>query len=264
MTVKIHPTAIVSEEVEFGENVEIGAYAIVEGPVKLGDRCKVYEHAILRGRVEAGADNSFYQFSSIGEAPQDLTYKDEDTKVVIGEKNIFREYVSIHRGTTKENLVTTIGNSSMFMAHAHIGHDAIVGDNCVIVNSVNLAGHVKVGDRTIIGGGTNVSQFVTIGRGSYIGGASAIDRDIPLFCTAYGNRARLKGINIIGMRRQGYDKQVVSEVVDFFRTMESSALSPRSFVDHDELMEEFKDNEVIKEMVKAIVTTEVGIAPFVS
>jgi UDP-N-acetylglucosamine acyltransferase len=264
MSVNIHPTAIVSNEVKLGENVSVGPYSILEGPIEIGDNCELGGHVVIKGNVTLGKNNKIFQFSSIGEAPQDLTYKGEDTKVIIGDDNVIREYVSIHRGTTKENYVTTIGNGCMFMAYVHIGHDAIVGDKCIIVNSVNIAGHVKIGERTIIGGGTNVSQFVSIGRGSYIGGASAIDRDVPLFCTAYGNRAKLKGINIIGMRRQGYAKQVVSEVVDFFRTMESSALSPRAFTEHDELMKEFVDNEIIAEMVVAIQTSEVGLAPFMS
>jgi UDP-N-acetylglucosamine acyltransferase len=152
----------------------------------------------------------------------------------------------------------------MLMAFVHVGHDVILGDHCIIANSINFAGHVKCGDRVIIGGGSQVSQFCTLGRGAYIGGATAIDRDIPLFCTAYGNRAKLKGINIIGLRRQGYSKSEITEVVDFYRTMEASALSPRSFVTHKELMTEFKGNAVIDEMVQAIIKSEIGLAPFVS
>lgn len=148
------------------------------------------------------------------------------------------------------------------MAYVHAGHDVVIGNNCTFANSTNFAGHVKIGDRVIIGGGTQISQFVTLGRGAYIGGASAIDRDIPVFCTAMGNRVYLKGINIIGMRRQGYSKQEISEVVDFYRSMEASALSPRAFVDHADLMAEYKDNRVVQEMVEQIKKTEIGIAPF--
>lgn len=262
--VAIHPTAIVSEEAVIGENVSIGAYSLIGPNVKIGNNCKIHHHVIMDGHLEIADNNEFYQFCSIGAPPQDLTYKGEPTRVVIGESNIFREYVSIHRGTMKEQGVTTIGGHSLFMAHVHLGHDVVFGNHCVLANSVNLAGHVRVGDRCIIGGGTNVSQFVSLGRGSYIGGASAIDRDIPLFCTAYGNRARLKGINIIGMRRQGYEKSCITEVVDYYRMMEASALSPRAFIDHEEFLEEFKNNEIINEMCEAIRKSEIGIAPFVS
>ena len=207
---------------------------------------------------------NFSSSVSIGAPPQDLTYKGEPTRVIIGDKNIFREYVSIHRGTVKDNEVTKVGSNGLFMAYVHIGHDVIIGDHCIVANSTNFAGHVKVGDRVTIGGGTNISQFVSLGKGAYLGGASAIDKDIPMFCTAFGNRARLKGINIIGMRRQGYSKQQISEVVDFFRTMESSILSPKAFIDHEEFMSEFKNNIVIDEICEQVRNSQVGIATFMS
>ena len=264
MSVSIHPTALVSESAKIGENVSIGAYSIVGEGVELGDNCKVHSHVILDGVLKAGKNNEFYQFCSIGAPPQDKTYKGEPTETIIGDDNLFREYVSVHRGTLKENKVTKIGNRNMFMALVHLGHDVGVGDDCIFANSVNLAGHVKIGDKVTIGGGCQISQFVSMGRGSYLGGASAVDRDVPLFCTGYGNRVRLKGINIIGLRRNGYSKQVVTEVVDFYRMMEANALSPRAFIDHEELMEEFKDNEIIAEMAEQIRKSEVGIAPFMS
>lgn len=264
MDQQIHPTAIISSEAKIGENVSIGAFSIIGPHVVVGNNCKIHSHCILDGHLTIGANNEFFPFCSIGAAPQDMTYKGEPTEVIIGENNVFREYVSIHRGTLKEQGKTIVGNNSLLMAYVHVGHDVIFGNNCVIANSTNFAGHVRIGDRVIIGGGTNVSQFITLGRGSYLGGASAIDKDIPPFCTAYGNRARLKGINIIGLKRQGYSKPQVSEVVDFYRTMESSALSPRAFVEHEELIAEFKDNVVIQEMIHMIKVSEVGIAPFMA
>ena len=219
---------------------------------------------MLEGYTTIGKGNQFFHHATIGTPPQDFTYKNEPTRVVIGDNNVFREFVTIHRGTQKDRQETTVGSNCMLMAFVHLGHDVVLGDSCVIANTTNFAGHVKCGERVIIGGGSNISQFCTIGRGAYIGGASAIDRDIPLFCTAYGNRAKLKGINIIGLRRQGYSKAIVSEVVDFYRTMEASALSPRAFVNHEELMTEFEGNEVINEMVNAIKNSEIGLAPFVS
>ena len=263
MSSNIHPTALVSPEAQLGENVEVGAYSVVGPHVKLGDGCKLHTHVVLDGHMECGKGNEFFQFCSIGAPPQDKTYKNEPTRVEIGDNNIFREYVSVHRGTLKENHVTKIGSNNFLMAHVHLGHDVILGSDCVLANSVNLAGHVKIGDKASIGGGTNISQFVALGRGAYVGGASAIDRDIPSFCTAYGNRVRLKGINIIGLRRNGYSKQEISELVDFFRTMEASVLSPRAFVEHDELMVDFTTNVLVEELKDQILTSEVGIAPFV-
>ncbi|EQC47615.1 acyl-ACP--UDP-N-acetylglucosamine O-acyltransferase [Bacteriovorax sp. Seq25_V] len=259
----IHPTAIIAEGAKLGENVEVGPYSIIGPNVEIGDNCKIRSHVLIDGHTIIGKNNDIFQYSSIGAEPQDTSYKGEPTRTVIGDNNTFREYVSIHRGTLKDKEVTTIGSNCLFMAHVHVGHDGVVGNNVILVNSVNLAGHVIIGDRVIIGGGTNISQFVTLGRGAYIGGASAIDRDVPIFCTAYGNRIKLKGINIIGLRRQGYEKSVISELVDFYRTMESSVLSPRAFIDHEELMEDYKDNVLVQEMRADIRKSEIGIAPFV-
>lgn len=264
MEASIHETAIVSPEASLGEGVTIGPYSIIGPHVKIGKNTVIHAHVKIDGHTTIGDDNEFYSFTTIGAPPQDLSYKGEPTETIIGNKNIFREYVSIHRGTVKDRAKTTIGDNSLFMSYVHLGHDVDFGSNCIIANSTNFAGHVKVGDKVIIGGGCNISQFVSLGTGAYLGGASAIDRDIPTFCTAYGNRVRLKGINIIGLRRAGHSKQVITEVVDFYREMEASPLSPRAFVDHDELMEEFKNNEIIDQMVSEIRATEVGIAPFMS
>jgi UDP-N-acetylglucosamine acyltransferase len=258
----IHPSSLIDPQAKIHETVKIGPFCIVGPNVEIGANCILHSHIVMDGHTTIGEGNVFFQGCSIGAPPQDTSYKGEPTRTVIGSNNTFREYVSVHRGTTKENLVTQIGNSSLLMAYVHVGHDVVLGNNCIIANSTNFAGHVKIGDRVGIGGGTQISQFVTVGRGAYIGGATAIDRDIPVFCTAMGNRVYLKGINIIGLRRQGYSKQEISEVVDFYRTMESSALSPRSFVDHAEFMAEFKDNRVVQEMVEQIKKTEIGIAPF--
>lgn len=260
----IHKLAVVDESAKLHETVSVGPFSIIGPNVEIGEGTVIHSHATISGHTKIGNNNQIFSYCSIGAPPQDLTYKGEPTEVIIGNNNVIREYVSIHRGTIKDKAVTKIGDHNLLMALVHLGHDVQMGNNCIVANSTNFAGHVTVGDKVIIGGGTNVSQFVSLGRGSYIGGASGIDRDIPIFCTAYGNRVKLKGINIIGMRRQGYEKSVITEVVDFYRTMEASALSPRAFVNHEEFMGDYKDNEVIKEMVEAIKVSEVGIAPFIS
>lgn len=263
MSAKIHPTAIIEDGAEIGENVKIGPFCLIGSNVRIGEGTEIKSHSVVEGHTRIGKNNMIFPFCSIGAAPQDLTYAGEPTEVEIGDNNVLREYVSIHRGTQKDRKLTSLGNQCLLMAHVHLGHDVSVGNHAIFANSVNLAGHVKIGERVIIGGGTNISQFVSLGRGSYIGGASAIDRDIPIFCTAYGNRVRLKGINIIGLRRQGHEKHHISELVDFYRTMENSVLSPRAFVEHQELMSEFKNNALIDEMCEGIRSSEIGIAPFV-
>lgn len=259
---EIHPLSLINPEAKIGKGVKIGPYCIIGPNVEIGDNSILHSHVVMDGHTRIGKKNTFFQFSSIGAPPQDLTYKGEPTRVEIGDDNVFREYVSIHRGTLKQNSLTKIGNRCLFMAYAHIGHDVSIGDNVIIVNAVNLAGHVTIGDRCIISGGCNVGQFITLGKGSYIGGASAVDRDIPHYCTAVGNRVKMKGINIIGMRRLGFSKPVISEVIDFYRSMEASGLSPRSFIEHKEFFDEYRENEVILEISEFIRKSEIGIAPF--
>lgn len=259
---EVHQMAFVHPEAKIGNNVKIGPFCVVGPNVEIGDDCLLMSNVVIDGHTKIGKGNKFFQFCSIGAAPQDNSYKGEPTETIIGDNNTFREYVSVHRGTLKQDKKTVIGSNSLFMSYCHIAHDCVLGNNLTFANSVNLAGHVNIGDRVIIGGNTGISQFVTLGRGAYIGGGSGIDRDVPTFVTAYGNRIRLKGINIIGLKRQGHSKESISEVVDFYRTMEASALSPRAFVSHEEFMNEYKNNPVIEEIALFIKKSEIGIAPF--
>lgn len=259
-----HPMSFVHPEAKIGNGVKIGPFCVIGPNVEIGDGCEFMANVVVDGHTKIGKNNKFFQFGSIGAPPQDNSYKGEPTETIIGDNNTFREYVSIHRGTTKQDNKTTIGSNSLFMAYCHIAHDCTLGNNLTFANSVNLAGHVNIGDRVIIGGNTGISQFVTLGKGAYIGGGAGIDRDVPNFCTAMGNRVKLKGINIIGLKRQGNSKEIVSEVVDFYRTMEASALSPRAFVSHPEFMEEWKNNAIVQDIANFIKKSEIGIAPFMA
>jgi UDP-N-acetylglucosamine acyltransferase len=258
----IHPSAVVDPSAELSTDVVVGPYCVIGPKVKIGSGTVLYGHVTVDGKTTIGENNHFYQYSTIGLPPQDLSYKNEDTELIIGNNNVFREFCSIHRGTTKEDWKTTVGNNCFFMSYVHIAHDVIIGNNVLFVNSVQCAGHVKIYDYARISGATNISQFVSIGQSAFIGGGSAIDRDIPDFCTAYGNRIKLKGINIIGLKRAGYSKQDIAEVVEFYRSMESSALSPRVFIDHPDLMDEFKHNSLVVKMADFIRRSQIGIAPF--
>ncbi len=262
MSINIHQSSIIHPEAKIHENVVIGPFCSIGPNVEIGEGSILHSHVVVDGHTKIGKNNKFFQFNSIGAPPQDTSYKGEPTETIIGDNNTFREFVSIHRGTTKQDRKTIIGSNCFFMAYVHIAHDCVVGNNVTFANAVGLAGHVVIGDRVIIGGNSGVTQFVSLGKGAYIGGGSAIDRDVPNYCTAYGNRVRLKGINIIGLKRMGYSKQEVSEVVDFYRSMESAALSPRAFIEHSELMVEYKNNPVIQEIVAFIKKSEIGIAPF--
>ncbi len=264
MSSNIHPTAIIDETAVIGANNNIGPYCVIGPHVVIGDNNVFNAHVVVEKYTSIGSGNKFFQFSSIGADPQDYTYKGEPTRLEIGDNNTFRECCTINRGTLKEDGLTKLGNNSLYMAYVHVGHDCIIGDYCTVANSCNIAGHVRIQNNVSIGGATSVSQFVKLGRGSYIGGASAINKDIPSFCTAYGNRVTLRGINIIGMRRQDIERKSISLVVDFFRTMEASGLAPASFIASEELMAEFIDDPIITQMCEEINDSKVGVAPFAS
>ncbi|MCY4643852.1 MAG: acyl-ACP--UDP-N-acetylglucosamine O-acyltransferase [Bacteriovoracales bacterium] len=262
MSVEIHPSSIVEKGAQLGTNVVVGPFSIVGPEVKLGDGCRLISHVRMSGDTTVGKNNVFYSFSSIGENPQDISYKGEPTRVEIGDHNTIREYVTIRKGTVKENGLTSVGSHNLIMCYVHLAHDVVLGNHNIIVNAVNMAGHVRIENNVTVGGGSGVIQFVTVGEGAYIGAYSTIDRDIPPFCTAYGNRIKLKGINIVGLRRRGHSRETITVLVDFFRTMEASALSPRAFVKNEKLASEFISDPLVKKMVDFIGRSEIGLAPF--
>ncbi|MBD66719.1 MAG: acyl-[acyl-carrier-protein]--UDP-N-acetylglucosamine O-acyltransferase [Halobacteriovoraceae bacterium] len=264
MTKNIHPTAIVEDGAILGEDVFIGPYSIVGPNVKIGNGTVLKSHVFVDGHTDIGAMNEIHQFSSIGVPPQDKSYKNEKTQTIIGDHNLFRENCTVHRATTKQDKKTIIGNHGYFMTGVHFAHDCVVGDHVTLANGTMCAGHVILGDYVQMGGACGVTPFCHVGKGAFIGAASAIDKDIPQFCAAFGNRIRLKGVNIIGLRRRGYSKEVVSEVVEFYRMMESSALSPRGFVNHPENTAEYQGNEIIQEWITFIKNSEIGLPTFMS
>ena len=259
----IHPMSVVDPKAKIGKNVKIGPFCTVGPEVEIGDDTELMSHVVIAGITTIGKGNLFYPQTVIGVAPQDISYKGEDTIVEIGDNNTIRECVTINRGTLKQDGVTKVGNGNLIMAYVHLGHDVVLRDNCIVANTVNLAGHVTLDSGCIIGGGTNISQFVTVGKGAYLGGGSGVDKDVPPYCYAYGNRIRLKGINIIGMKRKGIDKPLISELVDFFREMEASTLSPKTFIDKNDMSKDFLENEYVKDMCNFIVESNMGIAPFI-
>lgn len=264
MSAQIHPTAIVEKGAVLGSDVFIGPFCMIGENVKIGNGTKLTSHVVINGHTDIGANNEIHQFSSIGVPPQDKSYKGEKTLTVIGEGNLFREGCTVHRATTKQDKITKIGNDGYFMTGVHFAHDCHIGNNVTLANGTMCAGHVILGDFVQMGGACGVTPFCNVGRGAFIGAASAIDKDVPAFCAAFGNRVRLKGVNIIGLRRRGYNKDQISEIVEFYRMMEASALSPRGFVNHPEYTSEYADNEVIQEWIKFIKESEIGLPVFMS
>ena len=260
----IHQTAIVDSKAIIGDNVFIGPFCIVGEHVKIGNGTTLTSHVLVSGHTDIGENNQIHQFSSIGVPPQDKSYNNEPTKTIIGNGNLFRENCTVHRATTKQDHVTQIGDHGFYMTGVHFAHDCNIGSYVTLANQTMCAGHVVIGDYVQMGGACGVTPFCHVGRGAFIGAASAIDRDIPQFFTAFGNRIRLKGVNIVGMKRRGIQKEEISEVIEFYRMMEASALSPRAFVNHPENMLDYQNNLIIKEISEFIAKSEIGLPPFMS
>ena len=200
----VHPGAVVDPKAELAEGVEVGPGAVIGPNVQIGTRTVVGAHAILDGHLTIGADNRIFPHAVLGTPPQDIKYKNEPTRLQIGDRNLVREFVTVHRGTPQGKGVTTIGSDVFLMAYAHIAHDNLLEDHVVVANSVQIAGHVTLGEHAIVGGCCAVHQFVRVGPHAFIGGGSVVVMDIPPFCKATGNRARLHGLNTIGIKRRGY------------------------------------------------------------
>ena len=206
---EIHPTAVVSPGAELATGVCIGPYASIGEGVRIGRDTVIGSHVSIEGNTVLGERNRISPFVSIGSPPQDVGYKGEDTRVVIGDDNIVREFATINRATTKQDWITQIGNNNYVMAYAHIAHDCRLGNRIIMSNVATLGGHIEVGDHAILGGLVAVHQFVRIGAYAFLGAKSGIDRDVPPFMITAGPRAKLYGINRKGMERMGFSKETV-------------------------------------------------------
>ncbi|MGK5089626.1 acyl-ACP--UDP-N-acetylglucosamine O-acyltransferase [Bdellovibrionota bacterium FG-2] len=209
----IHPTAFVHPEANLAPDVEIGPFCTIGAHVKIGARTRLVSHVVVEGWTEMGEDNVVFPFGVLGAVPQDLKYKGEPTKLIIGNKNSIRESVTFNLGTVQGGGVTAVGDHNLIMAYTHLGHDCIIGNHCVISNYGGLAGHVILEDHVIVGGMVGVSQFVRLGAHSYIGGQSGVERDVPPFTIALGSRpCAVKGANIVGLRRRGYAAETIQKI----------------------------------------------------
>jgi len=220
----IHPTAIISPDAKIAGDVEIGPYSIIGPSVTIGKGTKIGPHVVIESHTDIGENCHILQFASIGAAPQDLKFRGEETRVIIGNYNTIREFVTIHRATVADIGVTIMGDYNLIMAYSHIAHNCKLGDHVIMVNAANLAGHIHVEDYAIIGGLTGVHQFVRIGAHCIIGGASAVAMDIPPFVKAAGNKAKLYGLNTIGLRRRGFNEENIKALKEAYRIVFRSSL----------------------------------------
>lgn len=214
----IHPTAIIDPEARLDASVRVGPYSIIGAGVEIGADTEVGPHVVLRGPMRIGRGNRIFQFCSLGEISQDKTARDDDpTSVEIGDGNVFREYVTVQRGTLKDSGVTRIGDDNLFMNHAHIAHDCVVGSHTVIANAATLAGHVSVEDWVILGGGTLVHQFCQLGAHCFTAGGAVVLRDVPPYVMSEGQPAAPRGVNKEGLRRRGFSAEAINEIDAIYR-----------------------------------------------
>lgn len=245
-----YKTSIVDSAASIGQGVSIGPFCIVGPNVILEDNVELKSHVVIDGRTRIGAGTVIHPFASIGNTPQDLKYRGEESNVVVGKHNVIREYVTIQPGTIGGGMITTIGDHCLFMVGAHIAHDCNIGNHVILANYVSLAGHVHVSDHVIIGGLSAVLQHVRIGQHAMIGGMSAVEKDVIPFGLAKNPRATLDGLNLVGMKRRGFNK---IETLDSIKALEQLFKDDMQFAKKLEIMtKDYKDNTIVMQILDFI------------
>ena len=245
----IHKTSIIDKNAKISQTVKIGPYTIIGPNVEIGDEVEIDSHVNIAGNTKIGKGTKIFPFASIGMQPQDLKYKGEKNSLVIGKNNIIREYVTINPGTQAGGTITKIGDNCLFMISSHIAHDCQIGSNVVIANNVPLGGHVIIEDSVVIGGNSAVQQFTRIGRLAMIGGMTGVLKDVIPFGMSFGNRNYLKGINLIGLRRNKYENKVIIELDKAYKEIFSSKNLHENL---SKINGEYKENVLVKEVINFI------------
>jgi UDP-N-acetylglucosamine acyltransferase len=220
----IDPRAIIAPDAEIAEGVEVGAFTIIGPGVRIGAGSWIGPHAVINGPTTLGRENKVFQFASVGDAPQDKKYRGEPTRLEVGDRNVFREFCSVNRGTVNGRGVTKIGDENLFMAYSHVAHDCIVGSNCVMSNCTALAGHVELGDWVILSGYAGIHQFCKVGSHSFLANNAAVTRDVPPYLLVAGTPAEPKGVNSEGLKRRGFGPEQIANIRNAYRLLYRSGL----------------------------------------
>jgi UDP-N-acetylglucosamine acyltransferase len=215
----IHPTAIVHDGARLAEGVEIGPYCVVGPKVSLGEGVRLISHAVVEGNTEIGDGTVVHPFAVLGQPPQHLAHKGEDTKLILGRRNLVREHATMHAGTVGGGGVTRVGDDGLFMVGSHVAHDCVVGNRVVFANNATLGGHVTVGDFVFMGGLCAVHQFARIGRYSFVGGMATVTKDVIPYGSVWGNHAHLEGLNLVGLKRRGFSREQISNLRNAYRIL---------------------------------------------
>jgi len=245
----IHKTAIIDPKAKISSTVEIGPYSIIGPDVEIGDHVIIQSHVNVTGHTTIGKNNKIFPFASIGNDPQDMKYNGEKTKLLVGDNNTIREYVTINPGTVQGGGITKIGNNNLIMINAHIAHDCLIGNNIVIANSAAIAGHAEINDFVIIGGNCGVQQFTRIGKMAMIGGMTGVSRDVIPYGLSTGNRNYLNGINVVGLRRNKVSNKDIIGLTDAYKEIFSSESLKENL---NKLNGNFRNNSLVKEVLEFI------------
>jgi len=245
----VDKNSLIHKDAKISETAEIGPYVVIGPNVEIGKNVKIHSHVNISGNTIVGDETIIFPFASIGNAPQDLKYKGEKTKLEIGKNNKIREYVTINPGTEVGGGLTKIGNNCLFMISSHIAHDCVVGNNVIIANNVPLGGHVTIEDNVVIGGNSAVQQFTRIGKLAMIGGMTGVSRDVIPYGLSFGNRNYLGGINLIGMRRRNVPNKDILTLSEAYKEIFKTEQLHNNL---SKLNGEFKDNSFVKEVVDFI------------
>lgn len=250
MKADVHPTAIVDPAASLGAGVGVGPYCVVGPDVVLGDGCSLISHVVVDGRTEVGPNTRIYPFASVGHPPQDMKYRGEASRLVIGANNIVREHVTINTGTEGGGMVTRIGNNCLLMVGSHVAHDCTVGNHVIMANNATLGGHVVIDDFAVLGGLSAVHQHCHIGQHAMVGGMSGVEYSVIPYGSVKGNRARLGGLNLIGLKRRGFSKDDISALRRAYRLMfaEEGTMAERL----DDVVEGYSHHPAVMEIVDFI------------
>jgi UDP-N-acetylglucosamine acyltransferase len=224
MTAAIHPTAVIAPDAVLADGVEVGPFSVIGPGVEIGRGTRVGPHVVVEGPTRIGAGNRIFQFASVGADPQDKKYRGEASRLEIGDRNVIRECVTLHRGTVQDQGVTRIGDDNLFMAYAHVAHDCVIGNQCILANNATLGGHVRLGDWVIMGGLSAIHQFGRVGAHAFIANNAAVTRDVPPFVMAVGQPADAHSINAEGLKRRGYTPGQIRNIRAAFRVLYRSGL----------------------------------------
>lgn len=251
ITAQIHPTAIVEDGAEIGAGVRIGPYCVVGPQVSLGPNVVLESHVAVAGRTSVGEATRIFPFASIGHIPQDLKFHGEDVELVIGARNSIREHTTMNPGTGAGGGITRVGDGNLFMMSTHVAHDCIIGNNVIMSNNVTFAGHCRVDDFVVMSGYSGATQFVHIGAHAFVGGLSKVERDLIPYGTAVGNPAELSGLNLVGLKRRGFDRDAIHNLRTAYRMIFSVEGTLRERVDDASAI--FPEDELVQDVVRFIV-----------